>query len=194
MAGRPRQFDIDSATDIALGLFIQKGYEGATFGDLTQAMGISPPSFYAAFGSKEALFRRALDRYAGAAALMLAKAVGKPSAREVAEHLLNGLTESATCNPEAKGCLLVQGVLVCGDGSIDLRRQLQFEREKITAVLTERFRMAEKAGDRTLSGTPEAMARFVAMVLSGIAVQAASGVSKELIDEAVSSYIALLRS
>ena len=62
--GRPRAFDMDQALDRALDVFWRKGYEGASICDLTAAMGINPPSLYAAFDNKEGLFRKALDRYA----------------------------------------------------------------------------------------------------------------------------------
>ena len=62
--GRPRHFDMDQALDRALEVFWRKGYEGATICDLTAAMAINPPSLYAAFGNKEGLFRKALERYA----------------------------------------------------------------------------------------------------------------------------------
>ena len=62
--GRPREFDVEKALDRALKVFWRKGYEGATLADLTRAMGINRPSLYAAFGNKEALFRKVLDRYA----------------------------------------------------------------------------------------------------------------------------------
>ena len=61
--GRPRAFDVNEALDRALDVFWRKGYEGASICDLTAAMGINPPSLYAAFGNKEELFRKALDRY-----------------------------------------------------------------------------------------------------------------------------------
>ena len=61
--GRPREFDIERALDRALEVFWRNGYEGASIASLTEAMGINPPSLYAAFGNKEGLFRRALDRY-----------------------------------------------------------------------------------------------------------------------------------
>jgi AcrR family transcriptional regulator len=61
--GRPREFDIDQALDRAIAVFWRKGYEGASLRDLTRAMGINRPSLYAAFGNKQELFRRALDRY-----------------------------------------------------------------------------------------------------------------------------------
>src|SRR5437868_2033620 len=61
--GRPREFDIDEALAAALRVFWSKGYEGASLTDLTEAMGITRPSLYAAFGNKESLFRKALDLY-----------------------------------------------------------------------------------------------------------------------------------
>ena len=61
--GRPREFDVDKALDLALQVFWRKGYEGASMADLTETMGITKPSLYSAFGNKEELFRKALDRY-----------------------------------------------------------------------------------------------------------------------------------
>ena len=61
--GRPRAFDMDQALDQALHVFWEKGYAGTSITDLTEAMGINPPSLYAAFGNKEKLFKKALDRY-----------------------------------------------------------------------------------------------------------------------------------
>lgn len=61
--GRPRSFDKEAALERAMEVFWRLGYEGASMTDLTAAMGIASPSLYAAFGSKEALFRQALDHY-----------------------------------------------------------------------------------------------------------------------------------
>lgn len=189
--GRPRQFDIDAALDAALLLFIEKGYEGAAFAELTKAMGISPPSFYAAFGSKEKLFGKVLERYAAEVSAIREEAVLKPTAREVVAHLLTVLSRKLTQHPSAKGCLLVQGALVCSDNAAQVRDDLRNEREAITAALETRFEEARCAGDRTLPGDPRAIARLTSMVLVGLAAQAASGVSIEKIDAAVKSYVAL---
>ena len=61
--GRPREFDTEKALELATALFWRKGYEGTSLSDLTQTLGITRPSLYAAFGNKEALFRLALERY-----------------------------------------------------------------------------------------------------------------------------------
>src|SRR5438067_5604399 len=111
--GRPRSFDIDKALDRALQVFWHKGYEGTTLSDLTQAMGINRPSLYAAFGNKEALFRKALDRYGEGPAAYVRAALEEPTARAVAERLLLGTVEGLTDPGHPTGCLMVQGALSC---------------------------------------------------------------------------------
>src|SRR5437667_4349935 len=83
--GRPRAFDIDKALDRALKVFWRKGYEGASLPDLTKAMGINRPSLYAAFGNKEAFFRKALARYIEGPAAYVREALNQPTARAVVE-------------------------------------------------------------------------------------------------------------
>src|SRR5579872_666777 len=111
--GRPREFDVEKALNRALTVFQRKGYEGTSLPDLTKAMGINRPSIYAAFGNKESLFRKALDRYVGKASGLLSTALAEPTARAVTEHLLRGAIDSS-CNGKVRGCLLVQGALSCG--------------------------------------------------------------------------------
>src|SRR3546814_586970 len=115
--GRPRSFDIDEALDRALEVFWRKGYEGASLSDLTEAMGIARPSLYAAFGNKEELFCKALDRYVEQKVAHVRKAFEEPTARGVAERLLRGGADMLTdpCHP--RGCLAVQGALSCGDAA-----------------------------------------------------------------------------
>src|ERR1700724_4390739 len=85
--GRPREFDPDQVLDRALRVFWRSGYEGASMADLTEAMGITRPSLYAAFGNKEELFRKALDRYVDGPGGYVHIALAKPTAREVGDHL-----------------------------------------------------------------------------------------------------------
>jgi AcrR family transcriptional regulator len=85
--GRPREFDIDEAIDIALDLFWRNGYEKTSLSDLTGALKISPPSFYFAFGSKEQLFKKALDRYASVQIRHFEEALRQPTSLGVATLL-----------------------------------------------------------------------------------------------------------
>ena len=102
--GRPREFDFDQALDLALQVFWRKGYEGASMADLTEAMGITKPSLYAAFGNKEELFRKALDRYVDGPGGYVRIALEKPTARAVVEHILHASAD-ALCGPDhPPGC------------------------------------------------------------------------------------------
>ena len=94
--GRPRAFDVDEALDRALDVFWRKGYEGASICDLTAAMGINPPSLYAAFGNKEELFRKALDRYVEMHDEFLREALARPKARDGIAALLNKTADALT--------------------------------------------------------------------------------------------------
>ena len=113
--GRPRAFDMDQALDRALDVFWRKGYEGASICDLTAAMGINPPSLYAAFGNKEGLFRQALDRYAAMHDVFMQEALALPKARDCIAALLRRTAEALTEKSSPAGCLLVQGIAGAGE-------------------------------------------------------------------------------
>src|SRR5260370_27802311 len=115
--GRPRGFDADRALDRALAVFWRNGYEGASLPTLTKAMGINRPSLYAAFGNKEALFRKAVDRYERGAAGYAPKALKQPTARQVDAALLEGIVALLTRPRNPGGCLMVQGALACGENA-----------------------------------------------------------------------------
>jgi AcrR family transcriptional regulator len=100
---------VDAAVGVALELFIEKGYEGATFGEPTEAMGIKPPSFYAAFGSKEGLFLRAVEAYAGKVDAAMAESLAQPTAYAALEVFLHGAADAYTDPARPPGCLYVQG-------------------------------------------------------------------------------------
>src|SRR6266436_381344 len=126
--GRPRAFDVDEALDQALKVFWRNGYEGTSLPDLTRAMGINRPSLYAAFGNKEALFRKALDRYNDGPAAYVREALEEPTARAVVEALLRGAVEQLSNPRHPQGCLMVQGALSCGSTANPIRRELATRR------------------------------------------------------------------
>ena len=114
-SGRTRQFDVDEALDRALEVFWTRGYEGATLPELTKAMGINRPSLYAAFGNKEQLFRKALERYQTGPMSFLAEALRQPTARAVVEAIYSGFVLMQRDRDKARGCLIVSGALACGE-------------------------------------------------------------------------------
>ena len=179
--GRPRAFDMDQALDQALRVFWEKGYDGASVADLTEAMGINPPSLYAAFGNKEKLFKKALDRYEDLRDQILEEAFAAPTAREAVTRLLEGTAErlSDKCNP--RGCLMVQGALSGGEECEAVKRDLSSRRAGGEALIRKRLKRAKREGDLPSDADAAALARFVATVMHGMAVQAAGGVApKEL--------------
>ncbi|MGH9547662.1 MAG: TetR/AcrR family transcriptional regulator [Terriglobales bacterium] len=178
MKGRPRSFDVDRALDCALQLFWRKGYEGTSLSDLTQAMGINRPSLYAAFGDKEALFRRALDRYADGPAAYVREALDQPTARAVVEGLLRGAANLMTDSRHPAGCLNVQGALACNEVAEPIRRELISRRAAGEAALRRRLQRAKAEDDLPRGSNPSDLARYIATVVHGMAVQAAGGASR----------------
>src|SRR6059058_6232641 len=114
-SGRLRQFDVDEALDRALQVFWARGYEGATLPELTKAMGINRPSLYAAFGNKEQLFRKALDRYQTGPMSFLTEPLKKPTARAVVEVISSVFIRMLRDRDKARGCLVVSGAHACVD-------------------------------------------------------------------------------
>ncbi|MGD9636056.1 MAG: TetR/AcrR family transcriptional regulator [Pirellulales bacterium] len=177
--GRPRTFNADEALDRALDVFWRKGYEGATLPDLTEAMGINRPSLYAAFGNKEELFRKALDRYMEGPASFVRQALEEPTAREVAEALLFGNIE-LLCDPKTpRGCFAVQAALACGDEAECLREELCARRKSLEMAIRRRFQRARNEGDLRAGADPAALAGFLSAVTHGLAVQAAGGATRK---------------
>src|SRR5271154_5444763 len=177
--GRPLGFDPDEALEAALRVFWKKGYEGTALSDLTAAMGINRPSIYATFGNKEALFRKALDRYSERMTNFTAEALKLPTARAVAERLMVGTADLLSCPGNPKGCLMVQGALACGDEADPIRKELIARRATGEAALRERFARAKAEGDLPASTDAGDLARYVMAVMHGMSVQSAGGASRE---------------
>jgi AcrR family transcriptional regulator len=176
--GRPRSFDPDEALDRAIEVFWRQGYEGTTLDDLTGAMGINRPSLYAAFGNKEATFRRAVDRYAEVDMAYVGEALAQPTARAVAEHYLRSNVAAITQPGKPAGCLSVQGGLAGGPEDQRIVRFLSDSRAAGERRFVERFRRARAEGDLPPGESPTELARYLSTVSAGLAVQAAAGASR----------------
>ena len=177
-AGRPRSFDLNQALDRALQVFWRKGYEGTSLSDLTEAMGINRPSLYAAFGDKEALFRKALDRYAEGPASYVRQALSQPTSREAVKMLLRSSADLLSDPRNPPGCLNIRGALACGEGAEGIRRELALRRAAGEALIRKRLKRAQAEGDLPSHANPADLARYITTVLHGMSVQAAGGATR----------------
>ena len=172
--GRPREFCADTALAAALRVFWTLGYEGASMTDLTDAMGITRPSLYAAFGNKEELFRKALDLYERDKLAYVGAALEASTARGVAEHLLQGAIDLQT-GSDPKGCLGVISSTACGTEAESIRQEVLARRASSDAALRARFERAKAEGDFPEHIAPEALQNYLSAVLQGLCIQAGNG-------------------
>lgn len=176
--GRPRCFCEDQAVDAAMRVFWEKGYEGASLNDLTEAMGINRPSLYATFGDKAGLFLRAMERYAEGPAGYVKAALELPTAREVAEALLRGAVEMLGNPQNPRGCLAVQGAVACSSDADVVKQAIVEQRKLGELAIQKRMKQAKATGDLSHEANPADISRYLATVLNGLGVQAANGASK----------------
>jgi AcrR family transcriptional regulator len=189
LRGRPREFDIEEALAAALRVFWEKGYEGASLTDLTDAMGITRPSLYAAFGNKEALSKRALDLYETETLAYVRRALDAATARGVAQRLLEGAIETVT--GECPGCLGVIVSVSCGSTESPIQQDIRARAQSARAAMVERMQRAIDEGDFTLPVSAEAMTQYLLAVLQGLAVQAGTGASREQLQQVAEATLAI---
>jgi AcrR family transcriptional regulator len=183
--GRPREFDPDKALERALEIFWRQGYEGASLHDLTAAMGINRPSLYTAFGNKESLFRKALERYTDDHMAFVRTALDEPTARHAVEALLRGYAASVTGPDTPPGCLTVQGALASGPDTEAIRAELTTRRLAGEAALRARLERARKEGELPANADPDEIARYFNTIAQGMAVQAAGGASRQQLQRVI---------
>jgi len=177
--GRPREFCVDAALAAALPVFWRKGFEGASLSDLTEAMGITRPSLYAAFGNKEALFRKALDLYEREKLAYVSAALEAPTARGVAERLLRGALDMQTSSCDPHGCMGVISTVACTEQSETIKAEVLARRASSDAALLRRFERAEAEGELPEGLNAAGLARYLITIMQGMAVQGGSGASRE---------------
>jgi AcrR family transcriptional regulator len=189
--GRPREFCVDSALASALRVFWSKGFEGASLSDLTEAMGITRPSLYAAFGNKESLFRKALDLYEREKMAYVGKALSQPTARKVAETMLRGALDNVTGSGQPHGCLGVITAVSCGAEAESVRDEVLERGKVINRALIERFKQAKSEGDLPAHVDVEGLTNLLKALLQGISVQAGAGATRKELQKLVDTSLML---
>jgi len=187
--GRPREFDVNEALAAALRVFWMKGYDAASLTDLTEAMGITRPSLYAAFGNKEALFKQALDLYESEKLAYVRNALQAPTARGVAERMLAGTIGNITS--ECRGCLGVIASVHCSNEDSPIRQDVNERAQSARNAITARMQRAIDDGDFTIPVEAEAMTRYLTALMQGISVQAGAGASREELQHVAQAALAI---
>lgn len=188
--GRPRNFDPDTALDRALEVFWRHGFQAASLADLTAAMGLSKPSLYAAFGDKESLYLKALERYV---ALQIAHHIAifdtEPDVRQALEKFLRTMATLLTDPTPPCGCLIVNGMADCGMSStppaieLALRKEVQGSETRLHGQFMRAQREAQLAPDINTSD----LAAFFTSLLSGLSILAKSGAKRAKLDAVISA-------
>lgn len=192
--GRPRAFDKDEALDVALRLFWQHGYEGTSIAALAEAVGVTVPSLYLAFGNKESLFMQAVERYGRYNGKLYEKAFEQRSVREVARGILEGEIDLVLGRDTPNGCLMVHGALATSPESETVRWAMAELRRVAEAEVADRFRKALEQGEQLPEGTgPEALAAYVMTMAAGLAVQARTGATRPQLERAVQVAMGIWR-
>lgn len=157
-------------------VFWRHGYEATTLNDLTAAMGINPPSLYAAFGDKRRLFLEAVERYQRGPAACLNRALGEePTAYGAIARLLREAALELTRPGRPAGCMVVSAATNCSPGSAEVQRDLARRRAENVAALQGRLERAVAEGELPRDVDVQALATFYATVFQGMTIQARDG-------------------
>lgn len=191
--GRPRVLNRETGLDVAANLFWERGYEGTSIADLTAAMGITPPSLYATFGSKEELFRMALNHsisQQNSQRLELLDA--KIPVYETLKLFLYDIAEGDTQPDKPRGCIVSTAVLQHSEENASVARTTAALREASIQVLKSRFDRAVSEGELPAGTDTDTLARFYGAVMQGMSAQACDGACtirlKALVDIALNAW------
>ncbi|PKV92029.1 TetR family transcriptional regulator [Amycolatopsis echigonensis] len=176
--GRPRAFDREHALTQAMLVFWERGYDGASLAELTEAMGIKPPSLYAAFGDKETLFREAIEHYQSVYGQYTMRALTEEStARAAVEAMLRDNARAYVEPGHPKGCMVVLAATNCTQANASVWEFLAASRDNVRRQLRERLRRGVEDGDLAATVDTDALSALYATVFYGLTMQARDGVS-----------------
>ena len=176
--GRPRSFDREQALERAMDVFWRKGFEGASLADLTEAMGINPPSLYAAFGDKEHLFMEALGRYQAKRGDSCPYAE-EPTAEGAIRRLLTYMAEDLTSSAHPRGCMMVMAAATSTGSSPEMQAALAKRRGESRTAIRQRLEQGVKEGELAPGTDAAGLADFYLTIITGMALQARDGASRK---------------
>lgn len=189
--GRPRSFDRAAALRQAMEVFWEHGYEGTSMADLTAAMGINSPSLYAAFGSKEELFREAIGLYQETTGGLTDRALREqPTARASIEAMLRDNARSYATDQGPRGCMIVLAGSTYTTRSESVRDFLVECRNATVAQVQERLDRAVAEGDLPAGRDTAMIADFYTTVLYGLSVRARDGADVHDLDRIIDGALA----
>jgi AcrR family transcriptional regulator len=176
--GRPRAFDEDQAIESAMRVFWEKSFEGTTMTDLTDATGLSRSSIHAAFGSKEGLFQKAVERYRAGPMRYVQKALAEPTLPRAIEALIRGMVSFLSTPGNPRGCLSIHGALVGGNDGEPVMQIMAEWRKANLNLIKERIQQAQREGELSREVNAGDYTRYIATIMIGIGIQAAIGAGR----------------
>lgn len=191
--GRPATFDRERALDRAILLFLRHGYEGSSIAMLTEAMGVTPPTLYSAFESKENLYIEALARYQHLEASYSVPLYQAPTSTYVmVEKILRACAVRFADPLGPKGCMIAIGSLRCGPEDQVVVEATSKARTFALERITDRIVQAKERGEIPQESDTEALSRFLTAVVQGLAIQALDGADlrqlNAIVDVALSAW------
>lgn len=193
LRGRPRSFDRDLALERAMEVFWSKGYDGAQLTDLTAAIGITPPSFYAAFGTKEMAFREAVDLYVATVGSVPMRALeDAATVRDGIRSMLAGSIDVAL-STKPGGCLLILGVVNCLPDNRAARKHLFRARRKTVKLIATRLERGLLEGELPMDTDVAQLAAFYHGILQAISFQARDGATRTELQALIEPALAVLK-
>ena len=184
--GRPRQFDRDEGLRRAMRLFWAQGYEATSMAELRSGLGITQASLYAAYESKEALFREAVDLYLRTDGNTTLRALSRPGrAKDAIRAMLQDAVSAFTSPGAPGGCLIVLGATTCTLENKAVQQHLATLRKTTLEQITQRLGQAQEQGEIGPDISVESLAGYYAMVLHGLSVPSRDGASRQQLTQMV---------
>jgi TetR/AcrR family transcriptional regulator, copper-responsive repressor len=184
--GRPPAFDRTDALTAAMNLFWRHGFEGTSIAMLTKAMGVNPPTLYAAFGSKAELYRHTLTHYLTVERREHGQLVqDAPTARQAVEAYLRFAARAYADPTGPPGCMVGAAALQCGEDAEEARDTVLGLRAMAYRAILRRIEQGKTAGELPVATDASALAHFYGAVIQGMSAQACDGADETVMNQIV---------